>query len=406
MTRTVLISGAGVAGSVLAFWLSRNGFAPTVVERSPDLRRSGGHAVDLAGVAVEVVERMGLLPAVQEARVRREGVAFHRRRGRPIRMGRLSTAIADRHVEIQRDDLVSILYDAAAPGAEYVFGDAVAAIEETADGVAVEFEQAPPQTFDLVIGADGLHSRIRSLAFGPEELFRNDLGAYLSVYSYPNTAGLDQEVLGYADVHRAAFAYAVDGGRRARALLLFREERLPYRDELTHADLRDRRQQLGLLHSAFGDIEQLMPPPLGAASDAEDFYFDSISQIRMDSWSRGRVTLVGDAAYSPGPAVGGGTTLAVLGAHVLAAELAHAGEDHRLAYERTARVMREPIAQSREFGPSALKQLVPPNRLAAWATPHLLKLLTRLPRSMTLALFSLQGSDTRTLADFAPEPAR
>ncbi|MEU6698653.1 FAD-dependent monooxygenase [Pseudonocardia sp. NPDC046786] len=396
MTRTVLISGAGIAGSVLAYWLSRAGFAPTVVERAPDLRRSGGHAVDLAGVAVEVVERMGLLSAVQDARVRRDSVVFQRRRGRPLRMPRLSASVSDRHVEIQRDDLVSILYDAAAPNAEYVFGDAVAAVGDAEEGVSVEFEKSPPRTFDLVIGADGLHSRIRRLTFGAEDRFRNDLGAYLSVYSYPNSLGLDREVLSHVCADRAAFTYAVDGGRRARALLLFREGRTPG-VELSRA------QQLDMLRGAFGGIEHLIPPPLSGAETADDFYFDSISQIRMETWSRGRVTLVGDAAYSPGPAVGGGTALAVLGAHVLAGELARAGDDHRAAYERTERVMSAPVAQSRKVGPSALAQLVPRNRVAAWCTPHLMKLLTRLPRSVTLALFSLQGSDKQTLEDFSSE---
>ncbi|ASO20810.1 2-polyprenyl-6-methoxyphenol hydroxylase-like FAD-dependent oxidoreductase [Actinoalloteichus hoggarensis] len=400
MTRTVLISGAGIAGSVAAYWLSRGGFVPTVVEKAPDLRRTGGHAVDLAGVAIEVIERMGLLPAVQDARVRRDGLVFHRRRGAPVRMPRLSATISDRHVEIQRDDLVSILYDAAAPHAEYLFDDTVTAVGDEGGGVAVEFQNSAPRTFDLVIGADGLHSRVRRLVFGPEERFRHDLGACLSVFSHANTLALDREVLGYADVDRTAFAYAVEDGRRARALLLFRP------GTVAAVDLRDRRQRLNLVHDAFGDIEHLLPFAIDAAEESDDFYFDTISQLRMETWSHGRITLVGDAAYSPGPAVGGGTALAVLGAYVLADELTGAGGDHRAAYERTETVMRQPVAQSRKVGPSALARLVPRSRLAARTTPHLMKLLTRLPRSATRALFSLQGSGSHTLDDFSSAAAR
>ncbi|CAM3377925.1 FAD-dependent monooxygenase [Occultella aeris] len=395
MAHNILISGAGIAGSVLAYWLAERGFNPTVVEKRPHLRQTGGHAVDLAGVSIEVIERMGILPAVSDAHVRHDRMVFHQRRGRPIEMPRLTATLADRHVEIQRDALVELLHGAAGPHAEYIFGDTITAITDGPDAVTVEFESSAPRAFDLVLGADGLHSMVRRLVFGPEDAYRHDLGAYLSVYSYPNTVGLGSEVVGYFDVDRAAFTYPVDDGRLARALLLFRGGPM--------GDLRDPARQMRTVRDAFAGIESHLPFPIDELHQSEDFYFDSISQIQMNTWSKGRVSLVGDAAYSPGPAVGGGTAMAVLGAYVLANELALARDDHTAAFASTEAVMGPAVAQSRKVGPSSLRQLVPGNRLTAWLTPRSLRLLVRLPRPVALALFSLQGSDTSRLDDFSSE---
>ncbi|MEV0730926.1 FAD-dependent monooxygenase [Polymorphospora sp. NPDC050346] len=304
MSPTVLISGAGIAGPVLAYWLSRHGFTPTVVERAPGVRHTGGHAVDLGGVSTEVIERMGLLPAVQAARVRRDTLVFHRDDRPPLAMPRLSDLVTDRHVEIQRDDLISILHDATRDRTEYVFGETITAVHEHGDGLTVTFAGSPARDFDLLVGADGLHSGVRRLVFGPEQRFRHDLGGYLAVFSYPNELDLDRQVLGHLDVDRAVFTYAVDDGARARALLLFRH---PAGADGHADDLRDPGRRTRLLRDVFGGSGWHLPRLLAHSDGADDLYLDSISQIRMDTWSRGRVTLVGDAGYSPGPAVGGGT---------------------------------------------------------------------------------------------------
>ncbi|MEV0394382.1 FAD-dependent monooxygenase [Polymorphospora rubra] len=398
MSPTVLISGAGIAGPVLAYWLSRHGFTPTVVERAPGVRHTGGHAVDLGGVSTEVIERMGLLPAVQAARVRRDTLLFHRADRPPLAMPRLSDLVTDRHVEIQRDDLIAILHEATREQTEYVFGETITAVHEHDDGVTVTFADAPARDFDLLVGADGLHSGVRRMVFGPEQRFRHDLGGYLAVFSYPNELGLDRQVLGHLDVDRAVFTYAVDDGARARTLLLFRH---PAGAGGHTDDLRDPGRRTRLLRDAFGESGWHLPRLLAHADGADDLYVDSISQIRMDTWSRGRVTLVGDAGYSPGPAVGGGTALAVLGGYVLAHELALAGGDHHTAFRGYEQVMREPVARGRRAGPDTLRQLVPGTRFAARTTPHLMRLFTRLPRRAARTLAALQRGDTRTLDDFS-----
>lgn len=395
---TVLISGAGIAGPVLAYWLAERGLTPTIVERVAQPLDSGGHAVDLAGTSLEVIERMGLLEQVRSAAVQHNKARFHRPGKSDLTMDRLTTSLSENQVEIQRDDLIRILHAATADRVEYLRGDSIDALTEDADGVTVTFAGGTRRRFDLVAGADGLHSRVRQLTFGGEEQFRHFLGGYLVVFSYPNHLGLDGEVVGFLEADRAAFSYAVDDGTQARALLLFRSE------EELDVHHRDTARQRELVRAAFEGGGWELPRLLSCAEDAEDFYFDSISQIRMDSWSRGRITLVGDAGFSPGPAVGGGTALAVVSAYVLAAELGASDADHTVAFEAYERILRDPVAQGHKVGPSSMKQLIPRTPFAARLTPHLLRALTRLPRRFALALFSLQGTDSQTLDDLTSSP--
>ncbi len=313
---TVLVSGAGVAGPTLAWWLRRRGLTPTVVERRTAVRAGdGGHAIDLFGPAVEVVARMGLADAVQSARTRTVTLSYVRPGRRPVEVdvATLSAGVSDRHVEILRGDLVSLLAAATRDDVEYVFGDEVTGLADSGAGVEVSFASGTERAFDLVVGADGLHSGVRRQVFGEvPELF---LGGYLGVFSLPYEQ-LDGRALAFTAVGRSVGVYGVGDGSRARAVFLFRSAR-----ELTF-DHRDLPRQRELLREAFGDLGGEVPRLLRALTDAEDFYFDAISQIRMGTWSRGRVTLVGDAGYCPGPAVGGSTSLAVLGAYVLAGVLA------------------------------------------------------------------------------------
>lgn len=390
---TVLVSGGGIAGQVTAFWLARAGHAVTVVERAPSLRQTGGHAVDLAGPTVEVIERMGLLPAIRGARVRRDRLRFMRTGREPLTMPRLSARLDDQWIEIQRDDLTRILSEASADLVDLRFGDSISRLAADGAGVEVGFEHGHDQRFDLVIGADGLHSMTRRLAFGPPERFRHFLGGYLSVFSYPNELGLGEEVVGRLTPGRAIFTYPIGSGKQARVLFLFREA-VEYGDD--HRDVERQRQRLA---DAFAGGDWETPRLLAHARSAADFYFDSITQIRMDSWVTDRIALVGDAGFSPGPAVGGGTALAVLSGYVLARQLAAAGSDHAAGLARYQDSLRDAVAQSRKVGPSAIRQLVPATARDAAVTPWVLKLAGRLPQPFVRALFSL-GSDRRTLDDF------
>lgn len=380
----VLISGASVAGPTLAYWLHRYGFRVTVVEKAPELRTAGGHAVDLFAPAMDVVERMGLVERVQERRtgterivVRREGV----RRPVTIDVGRLMGAISRRHVEIMRDDLSAILHSATAADVEYVFGDSVASISDDGE---VTFEQSAPRRFDLVIGADGLHSTVRRLTFGPEAGFTHWLGAYLAVATVPNHRELRDTMEVTVGVGRLAGMYSARHMTDARALFLFRPA-----TELHH-DHRDVAAQRRYLREAFADLDGEVPRLLDEADRSAAFYFDSVTQLRLDGWSRGRVALVGDAGYCPGPAVGGSTSMAVVGAFTLAGELALARGDHSTAYAAYERALRDYVRASRGFAGTMANRLVPRNQVQLRALTAGTRLLTAVPSPLVRA-FTRRG---------------
>ncbi|GAA3442851.1 FAD-dependent monooxygenase [Planomonospora venezuelensis] len=389
----VLISGASVAGPVLAYWLTRYGFAVTVVERAPALRKAGGHAVDLFRPAMDIVDRMGLIEPVQACGTGTERLTLRPEnsdRLHELEVGRLMRVVSDRHVEIMRDDLGEIFYEATRHDAEYVFGDSISAVAEDPGGVDVAFERGAPRRFDLVIGADGLHSNVRRLVFGPESRFSTWIGAYLAVMSIPNYLGLRDRMDGVTGVNRMAAVY---GGARmddARAIFLFRPAaELDYH----HRDV-DRQKEL--LRREFAGLGWEVPRLLGEELDrASAFYFDSITQLRMDTWSRGRVSLVGDAGYCPGPAVGGSTSLAVVGAYVLAGELAEARGDHTRAFPAYEREIGDYVRRSRAFAVGAAKRLIPATRLGLWSLVQGVRLVNHVPTPVARALAGLGGGGMR-----------
>ena len=390
----VLISGASVAGPTAAYWLCRRGFAVTVVERMPLATvRTSGHAVDLFGPAMDVAEWTGVLPAVIDACTRTEIVSFQRDNGRAvdIEMRRMVAGISGRHVEIMRGELAAILYQATRSDAQYLFEDSIRSIVEDPGGVAVTFEHAPEGRFDLVIGADGLHSIVRRLVFGPEDRFRRFLGGYLAGAAMPNYLGLDGRMLVWNAPGRLAAIFPVHSTATARGGFLFRS------NAEVRLDHRDAAGQKQLLHRIYGGDGWQVPRLLAEMDAAEDFYFDSISQIVMNSWISGRVSLVGDAGYSPGPAVGGGTSVAMVGGYVLAQELARAGPDHETGLHAYQERMRELAARARGIGASTMSTLIPKSAVQVRLIPELLRLLTRLPPRLQQRIFQLQATPARAL---------
>jgi 2-polyprenyl-6-methoxyphenol hydroxylase-like FAD-dependent oxidoreductase len=396
----ILVSGAGVAGPVLAYWLERYGYNSTVVERAPSVRKAGGHAVDLWGSAVDIVERMGILPEVEAARTHND-VSSQIRPGKPsidLNVGELAVEFSDRSVEIPRDELTRLLYQRTRGDVEYVFGDSVTALEEDADGVRVTFQHSAPRRFGLVIGADGLHSAVRRLAFGEESRFRRYLGGYIAVYTVPNFLELDGRILTYSAVDRTVVVYPVWQSGDARALFMFR------RAEEFDYDYHDVEQQKRLLRGVYATDGWEVPRLLEYLEDTDAFYFDSISQIRMDSFFRGRMALVGDAGYAPGAGVGGGTSLAVATAHVLARELAAAGGDHTAGFRNYENEIRDTVVRSRDIGPAMLKILIPTSRARIWLGMQATRLLPRLPKRLKRTVSFLPREAVQGLRAIASLP--
>ncbi|MEV6964209.1 FAD-dependent monooxygenase [Hamadaea sp. NPDC051192] len=384
----ILISGASVAGPVLAYWLTRHGFSVTVVERAPALRKTGGHAVDLFRPAMDISAKMGVLPRITERATGTSRMTLHPQGGRTVTvdLAKIFSAASDGHVEIMRDDLSEIYYDVTRDDVEYVFGDSITAVSPDGE---VSFERAPSRRFDLVVGADGLHSNVRRLVFGEESRFSAFAGAYFGVLSLPNVAHLDGELVIHVGVGRTAGMYGARHLGEARALFLFRSEA-----ELAvhHHDVE---RQKKLVRDAFAGFHADVDGWLGELDGTPGFYFDSISQLRMDTWSRGRVTLVGDAGYCPGPAVGGSTSLAVVGAYVLAGELARAGGDHELAFPAYERAMAEPVRGSRAAALSAAKTLIPTSRLGVRGLVQGARLVSALPAGLGRTVLRLTTKSAR-----------
>lgn len=390
----VLISGASIAGPVLAYWLDRYGFDVTVVERAPTLRKTGGHAVDLFRPAMEISEKMGVLPRIEERATETTRLSIYRgRAAEPIRVDltKLYRAASDRHVEIMRDDLSEIYYGAA--DVEYLFGDSITAI--SADG-EVTFEHAAPRRFDVVIGADGLHSNVRRLVFGDEAGLTRYLGGYLAVASAPKTLAPEGEMVVQIDVGRLAGTYSARHLDDARVLFMFHSPELAYHH-------RDVQRQKDLLREAFAGMHPRVDGWLDQLDTTPAFYFDSITQLQTDSWSRGRVSLVGDAGYCPGPAVGGSTSLAVVGAYMLAGELAQARGDYERAFAAYEQRMREPVRRSRAFARGAAKTVVPGSAAALWVVTRGAQLVSALPSPVSRAVAKLNTKGVR-MHDSIPVP--
>ena len=387
----ILISGAGIAGPALAFWLRRAGFEPTVVELA-ETPRPGGQTVDVRGIAREVVERMGLMPAVLDRRMHERGLAYVRADGR--RTAALPADFLDgagpvAEIEILRGDLSRILLDATSTGVEYLYGDSITRLDQDDTGVRVTFRSGIERRFDLVVGADGVHSRVRSLAFGPESQDVEHLGGYGSFFTVKTPEPLD----GWMKIHSAP------GGRwvglrpdhdpqYAKALLSFRSPLLPRLQQT---------EQKALLTKTFAGVGWHAPYLLDALHDADDFYFDTTSRVVVPEWSRGRIVLLGDAGYCGSPLAGHGTALSLVGAYVLAGELAEHQGDHARAFSAYQREMQAYVEQRMELPPGGVKMAMPMTAMGIRLRDASTRLMTSRPFRGLLAKVAAAQPDAITL---------
>ncbi|MEU1295655.1 FAD-dependent monooxygenase [Streptomyces sp. NPDC005840] len=337
--RTVLVSGASIAGPALAHWLDHYGFRVTVVEKASAVR-GGGYAVDIRGTARDAVDRMGLLDRLRAAHVDTRRLTFVDTEGEVIGVVRpedLTGGEQGQDLEVRRGDLADALYGAVRDRVEFLFDDSIATLRDDGDRVDVTFVHAGPRTFDLVIGADGLHSHTRGLVLGPEEPYHRYLGYTFAGFTLPNDLGLSHEGVTWNAPGRAAVLYAHEPADRMHGFLTFARETPPF------DAFRDPGAQRDLVAATFPERTWHIPRLVEALRSADDLFFDVVSQIHLPTWSRGRVALAGDAAHATSFLSGQGSSVSLVGAYVLAGELAtHA--DHTDAFAAYERIMR-PFAE-------------------------------------------------------------
>ena len=331
----ILISGAGVAGPTLAYWLVHYGFEPTIVEKAPALR-TGGYIIDFWGAGFDIADRMGLLPELREKGYMVQEIRVVNRHGQRIAgfpVDVIAQATGGRYISLPRSELAASIFGKLEGKVETIFGDSITRIEQTGKTVRVAFERAPEREFDLVIGADGLHSRVRELVFGAESQFEKYLGCKVAAFEVEGYQSRDELVMVmYTEVHQQVGRFTMRGDR---TMFIFTFADL---DNETDAGPGDIQSQKALLRRRFGNSGWECPRILEALDASNDLYFDRVSQIRMDTreglWTQGRVSLLGDAASCASLLAGQGSALAMVAAYILAGELHRAGGDYAQAFAR------------------------------------------------------------------------
>ncbi|OZI32464.1 hypothetical protein CAL29_24300 [Bordetella genomosp. 10] len=339
--KTVLVSGASIAGPSVAFWLARYGFDVTLIEIAPAVR-SGGYPIDLRGPAVDVVERMELLEALKAAHVDTRRIIIFDPTGEKVRVvetgGRNDEQARD--LEVRRTDLTSLLFDKTRNDVEYLFGESIVSLSSHEGGVDVAFRSGKQRKFDIVIGTDGLHSNTRGLAFGTEHSFERYIGRCYAVFSIPNYIDLSHEGLISMNEEKMAALYPAGQSDVLHALLAFKYDEHKVQELLTAKDRRE------IVAERFAGWGWEVPRMIEMMRESDDLFLDTMSQVRMPCWSTGRVVVAGDAAHAPTFRSGQGSSLAMIGAYILAGEIA-SNEDRATAFANYENIMR-PFAEANQ----------------------------------------------------------
>lgn len=339
----ILVIGAGIAGPAMCYWLKRFGFSPVLIEKSASIRK-GGQALDVRGIATHIARDMGIYNQICDMRTRiacgrfvdTAGKVLHEAHGEKFGFRQ------DDEVEILRGDLVDILMSTITDVPCY-FNQSITSMQQNDQNVTVHFQNGKAEHYDIVIAADGIHSATRQMVFDKNEYQLNHLGSYFSTFTIPNYLGLDHMDVECEAHHKLVSMNSDNNPESARVGLMFRSQHIM-------KNIRDEQEQKQLLHDTFRDFGWETQNILNRMSESEDFYFDSMTQIKMKSWTKGRIALVGDAGYCPSPLSGQGNNLAFVGAYVLAGELKAANGNVIQAFTRYNELLQSFVEANQKFG--------------------------------------------------------
>lgn len=359
--KNILISGAGIAGVSLAFWLKKYGFNPTIIEQAPKLRE-GGYAIDFFGAGFDVAEKMGILIDLEKVDLKIKEVKFvdenNNKKG-ALNAFKIRELTNYRFYNVLRSDLSKVMYNHLDKDVEIIFGDSIRKIEQNNNEVIVSFNNAQDRNFDLLVGADGLHSNVRNLIFGNESQFEKFYGFYVAAFTINNYLQNNNSFVTYTVPNKQVNIYSLDGNKLTALFIFSSQQKIPY----NHHDINKQKQ---ILLDEYKNIGWECPRLLEELNTASDFYFDTVSQIKMDNWSKGRVTLVGDACDCPSLLSGQGSTLAMVAAYILAGELKESGGDYTIAFQQYENIFKPFINEKQKLAQSFASSFLPKSKFGIW----------------------------------------